>query len=150
MGFFNRAPQLLTLPSGIEEQITTPFEIAIKIYVALGATNDEITRQITMSDQGATVPVVTTELGLSYQLVMSSIRVLDELGYRREAAALKGARERKEFVSWRNAAAALLSAKGLPYLRQAMETFSTSMQQSQVVVPKSAQWLREWRQQQVR
>ncbi|MFD3430965.1 hypothetical protein [Nocardia fluminea] len=145
MGFLGRNTQLQTLPDGIEEQIPTPFEIAVRIYSTLGATDEEIESQLSMSERGITVPIVTTELGLSYQFIMSSIRVLESLGYHREASALKRAQQRKETVRWQNAAAAILSVRDLDFLRQGMEGFSKSMQRSEVVVPTAAQWLEEWR-----
>ncbi|MFC9872649.1 hypothetical protein [Nocardia salmonicida] len=148
MGILGRKSQLHTLPDGIEEQLPTPFEIAVRVYSALGATDEEIESQLSMSERGITVPIVTTELGLSYQFIMSSIRVLESLGCYREASALKRAQERKETVRWQNAAAALLSVRDLAFLQQGMEGFSKSMQRSEVVVPTAAQWLQEWRQKQ--
>ncbi|TCJ96327.1 hypothetical protein [Nocardia alba] len=148
MGFLSRKSQLHTLPDGIEDQIRTPFEVAVRVYSALGATDQEIEAQLSMSDRGITVPIVTTELGLSYQFIMNAIRVLESLGHHREASALKRAQAGKETVRWQNAAAAILVVRDLTFLRQAMENFSNSMQRSEVVVSTSTQWLQAWRRQQ--
>lgn len=148
MGFLGRNSQLHTLPDGVEDQLRTPFEVAVRVYSALGATDQEIEAQFSMSDRGVTVPIVTTELGLSYQFIMNAIRVLESLGHPREASALKRAQAGKDTVRWQNAAAAILAVRDLAFLRQAMENFSNSMQRSEVVVSTSAQWLETWRRQQ--
>lgn len=131
MGIFSQTPQLLELPEWVESEISTPFEIAVKVYLAFGASNEEFRNKLQISDRGETVPVDTTEVGLSYQFATNAIRFLDKLGYRREPKALQHARGKNLPVTWKNAAAAILTAKDPPFLKTVMEGFSDSIQNSQ-------------------
>jgi len=107
MGIFTRKPsELSDLPTALKEEVGNPIDCAVRILKLVGATDDELYRQLQQAADGQNTPVKLIAEGLEMQLAYTTKRVM---GGHREIQNVDRALRSGQPVEWSHWAAAVAS-----------------------------------------